>query len=120
MPNLNAALGCAQLEQLPGFLEDKRKTAALYREFFAGLNVPFIAEPAGCRSNYWLNTILFENEKDRDAFLKAANERGVQCRPIWTLMPELPMYQASQTASLTNAQNLQSRAVNLPSGVRGI
>jgi perosamine synthetase len=118
MPNINAALGCAQMEQLPGFLENKRETANFYREFFAGLNVPFIAEPEGSRSNYWLNTILLKDVAERDAFLKTANDHGIQCRPVWTLMPDLPMYKTSECGPLKNARRIQSCAVNIPSGVR--
>lgn len=120
MPNVNAALGCAQLEQLDGFLADKRRTAAAYAAFFAGRpDVTFVREPEGTRSNYWLNAILLKDEKTRDAFLEATNDRGVATRPAWTLMHRLPMFESCPRGNLDVAEDVASRLVNLPSGVRG-
>jgi len=119
MPNLNAALACAQLNQLDSFLVDKRKLSNAYEAFFKekefGL---FVSEPEKCQSNYWLNTLLMKNEGEKETFLKETNEAGVMTRPIWQLMPELEMYRNCQTGPLDNARWLQERAVNLPSSVR--
>ena len=129
MPNINAALGLAQLEQLPTFLESKRKVAQFYAEFFAEQNselktqnskqtmINFITEPSNATSNYWLNCILLPDEKERDAFLKYTNENGVMTRPAWRLMNKLPMFQDCQTDGLLNAQWLEKKLVNLPSSV---
>ncbi len=118
LPNLNAALGCAQLEQLPGFLLRKRALAARYQEAFRGVaGVRFAAEPAHCRSNYWLNTILLEapDAAARDAILEALNREGFGARPAWTLMHRLPMYQHCPRMDLAFTEDLERRIVNLPS-----
>lgn len=115
MPNLNAALGCAQLEQLPAFLESKRALAARYIDFFAGSDLQPIVEPEHCRSNYWLNGVVCESAEQRDALLKATNEAGVMTRPIWALMTRLPLYANARRGPLDNAQWLEARVVNLPS-----
>ncbi len=117
MPNLNAALGCAQLEQLPGFLAAKRELASRYIEFFAKSHLTPIVEPENCRSNYWLNGVICENPEQRNALLKETNEAGVMTRPIWTLMHRLPMYSHAPRGPQDNAQWLESRVVNLPSSV---
>jgi aminotransferase in exopolysaccharide biosynthesis len=117
LTNVNAAIGCAQMEQIAGFLEQKRRLAGLYGAFFAELGMKFITEPPGCRSNYWLNTIVFDNRAERDAFLKYSNENRVMARPAWTLMNKLPMYASCRSTGLDNAQWLEDRLVNLPSGV---
>lgn len=117
LPNINAALGCAQMEQLPGFIENKRQLAAQYKDFFYTIGIPFITELKGCRSNYWLNTIILENAEERDAFLEYSNTHGVMTRPIWTLMPRLKMFEYCQTDGLENARWLEDRAVCIPSGV---
>ena len=117
MPNINAALGCAQIEQLKEKLSRKRTLAERYKLFFQEKGIPFVAEPAGCRSNYWLNAIVLENRKQRDRFLKATNDNGVITRPLWKLLPELPMYRHCWSDSLENAQWLQERIANLPSSV---
>ncbi len=117
MPNLNAALGCAQLEQLPAFLESKRILAQRYIQFFAGSELQPIVEPEQCRSNYWLNGVICESPAQRDALLKTTNEAGVMTRPIWTLMTRLPAHANALSGPLENAQWLEARVVNLPSSV---
>lgn len=117
LPNLNAALGCAQLEQLDGFLAAKRRLAMSYKEALQGSDLEFVTEPQGCRSNYWLNAVICEDRAQRDALLKATNERGVMTRPIWALMNRLPAYQHCVKGDLSTAQWLEARVVNLPSSV---
>ena len=117
LPNLNAALGCAQLEQLEMFVVSKRALAARYAEHFAGSDLQFITEPDGCRSNYWLNAVICDSRKQRDALLKATNEKGVMTRPIWALMNRLPIYSHCRKGDLVNAEWLEARVVNLPSSV---
>ncbi|MBW2003491.1 MAG: LegC family aminotransferase [Deltaproteobacteria bacterium] len=118
LPNLNAAIACAQLEQLNAFVENKRELARRYQEFFESLDIPFIKEPEHARSNYWLNAIILPDRKTRDVFLKATNEAGVMTRPTWRLMNKLEMYKDCQTDDLANAQWLEDRVVNIPSSVR--
>jgi aminotransferase in exopolysaccharide biosynthesis len=117
LPNLNAALGCAQLEQLEAFIANKRELAARYAEYFQGSDLKFFTEPADCRSNYWLNAVICEGHEQRDALLKATNERGVMTRPIWALMNHLPIYAHCRKGELNNAEWLEARVVNLPSSV---
>lgn len=119
MPNLNAALACAQLENLDRFLADKRELAELYRSFFSTQStIDFIAEPEGARANYWLNTILLQDRPTRDLFLAESNEAGIQTRPVWTLLNQLDIYDHCQTGELANANWLAERIVNIPSSVR--
>lgn len=118
MPNLNAALICAQLERLESFVEDKRRTAAAYKEFFDGKGIQFLTEPEGARSNYWLNAIFLENRKERDLFLEETNANGVMTRPVWELMSDLPMYQHCQATDLKVARSISDRLANIPSSVR--
>ncbi|QTA93612.1 LegC family aminotransferase [Desulfonema magnum] len=119
MPNLNAALACAQLEQLTGFLEDKRNLAKEYASFFSDRKWgEFVLEPKKCQSNYWLNALILSNKNRRDELLKMTNEYRVMTRPIWRLMSDLQMFQNCQTDSLKNSKWLQERVVNLPSSVR--
>jgi perosamine synthetase len=120
MPNINAALGCAQLEQLPGFLEAKRALAARYMETFRDVpGVRVFAEPPHSRSNYWLNVLLLDPEVEslRDAVLDATNSAGVTTRPAWTLMHRLPMFASAPRMDLGTAEGLERRLINLPSGV---
>jgi aminotransferase in exopolysaccharide biosynthesis len=117
LPNLNAALGCAQLEQLEGFIAVKRGLAARYAEVLKGSGLQFVTEPAGCRSNYWLNAVICSDRQERDALLKQTNDRGVMTRPIWALMNRLPMYASCRKGDLTNAEWLEAQVVNLPSSV---
>lgn len=117
LPNLNAALGCAQLEQLPAFLESKRDLAARYIEFFKGTDLQPIVEPEDCRSNYWLNGVICQDGAQRDALLKSTNQAGVMTRPIWALMTRLPFFAKALCGPLDNAKWLEARVVNLPSSV---
>tara|TARA_B100000953_G_C17979608_1_gene408677 strand:- start:22 stop:1161 length:1140 start_codon:yes stop_codon:yes gene_type:complete len=117
MPNLNAALLVAQLENLDNFIRSKRKLASVYEEFFNYIDCDFVKEPMESKSNYWLNTILLKNKQQRDSFLEVANTAGVMTRPIWTLMSKLPMFINCQKGDLTNAEWLEDRIVNIPSSV---
>jgi perosamine synthetase len=117
MPNLNAALIVAQLEQLEGFLKSKRSLAKSYEEFFNGSDIQFVSEPENSRSNYWLNSIILKNKSQRDLFLDETNSQGVMTRPIWTLMNKLPMFKEAQCGNLTNSEWLEECVVNIPSSV---
>jgi aminotransferase in exopolysaccharide biosynthesis len=117
LPNLNAALGCAQLEQLEAFIEAKRALASAYQNELSTTNLAFVSEPAGCRSNYWLNAVVCEDKGHRDVLLKTTNKQGVMTRPIWALMNHLSMYQNCRRGELFNAVWLEERVVNLPSSV---
>ena len=117
LPNINAALGCAQMEQLAGFLLAKREVADAYRAFFAGSPYHFVDEPEACRSNFWLNAILMNSRDERDRFLAFTNSRGIGTRPAWTLMNRLPMYSGCICGALGNAEFIEDRLVNLPSSV---
>ena len=119
MPNLNAALACAQLEQLAMFVENKRELASKYITFFKELDIDFVQEPNDSRSNYWLNAILLDSLASREDFLTYTNDRGVMTRPVWELMNRLPMFQDCQTDELTNSIWIADRLVNIPSGFRG-
>jgi perosamine synthetase len=118
MPNINAALGVAQLEQLEQFLRIKRCLANEYNCFFNKMGIEFIIEPANAKSNYWLNAILFENKKTRDQFLEFSNKNGILTRPAWRLMNKLPMFQWSHWDKLKNSKWVADRLVNIPSSVR--
>lgn len=118
MPNLNAALLCAQLEQVDKFLENKRALSLAYENFFATQDAEFIKESKYSNSNYWLNAIIFKSKEQRDEFLEFSNKHGVMSRPIWKLMNELNMFKECQRDSLDNAKFLQDRVVNIPSSVR--
>lgn len=117
LPNLNAALGCAQLEQLDGFVKIKRNLAERYLGFFSDKGVSFVTEPEGAVSNYWLNAIILDNREARDSFLKYSNDRGVMTRPIWRMMTELEMFKHCQHDGLENSLWLEDRVVNIPSSV---
>lgn len=118
MPNLNAALACAQLEQLDGFLENKRSLAKEYQSFFADKGVNFRTETPDTKANYWLMCVELENRQERDLFLHETNQNGVMTRPIWQLMFRLPMYAHCQKDGQQNALFLEERIVNIPSSVR--
>ncbi len=118
MPNLNAALACAQLEQLNGFLENKRSLATDYTAFFNNSGIKFRTETPNTKANYWLMCVELENQKQRDLFLAETNNAKVMTRPIWQLMYRLPMYQHCQRDEQLNAQFLEQRIVNIPSSVR--
>lgn len=115
MPNLNAALLVAQLENLDNLLEDKRNLAQKYEEFFQDTDYVFFREPEECKSNYWLNSLILKNKLERDKFLDATNSSNVMTRPIWTLMNRLPMFNKAQAGSLKNSKWLEKRVVNIPS-----
>jgi len=115
MPNLNAALIVAQLEQLDRFLKSKRNLANQYKEFFNNSDIEFVMELERSKSNYWLNAIILKNRKQRDLFLEETNSEGVMTRPIWTLMNKLRMFRNSQHGGLKNSEWLEQRVVNIPS-----
>jgi perosamine synthetase len=118
LPNLNAALGCAQLEQLSSFLDDKRRLFNSYSVAFGEIKgVRLVAEPTGCRSNYWLQTLLLDesNAHQRDSILTSTNEKGFMTRPVWKLMHSLPMYSKAPRAPLPIAESLERRLINIPS-----
>lgn len=118
LPNINAALLVAQMENLERFLDSKRELASIYEEFFKTINIDFIKEPKDSKSNYWLQAVLLNDEKKRDEFLEYTNKNGVMSRPIWRLMNELDMYKDCQKDELKNAKYLEQRVVNIPSSVR--
>jgi aminotransferase in exopolysaccharide biosynthesis len=118
LPNLNAALACAQLEQLPAILANKRETAQRYERFCAEKDIPFARERDGAASNYWLNAILVGSFDEREALLAYSNGAGVMARPVWKLMHRLPAFAAAQRDSLENSEWLEARLVNIPSSVR--
>ena len=118
MPNLNAALACAQLEKLNWFLEKKRELAKKYEDFFEGEDAKFRTELPETKANYWLMCVELENRKARDLFLKETNEAKVMTRPIWELMFRLPMYQDCFKDEQVNAKFLADRIVNIPSSVK--
>ncbi len=118
LPNLNAALGCAQLEQLEGFLASKRKLAAAYQRAFADIpGVCFSREPKDTTSNYWLNAVLLDEAHSgrRDDLLAALNDAGFGARPAWTLMHKLPMFAQNPRGDLSAAESIERRLINLPS-----
>ena len=119
MPNINAALGCAQLENLERYVQDKRETAEKYRKFFATVpDVAFFTEPENCRSNYWLNVLLLKDKASQQEFLEYTNDHGVMTRPVWKLMNRLEMFKHCETDCLENTEWLADRIVNIPSSVR--
>ncbi|MBU0633186.1 LegC family aminotransferase [bacterium] len=119
LPNLNAALLVAQLEQLELFLQNKRELAKEYEEFFTNLaDITFITEPQQSKSNYWLHAVLLKDKNQRDEFLEFTNDNGVMTRPIWTLINRLEMFKDCQCSDLTNSIYLEERVVNIPSSVR--
>lgn len=119
MPNINAALGCAQLENLDRFVDNKRETAAIYADFFRNIpDIGFFTEPENCRSNYWLNAVIMKDKKAQQEFLEYTNDNGVMTRPVWELMNRLPMFAGCETDGLANTQWLADRIVNIPSSVR--
>jgi perosamine synthetase len=117
MPNLNAALGIAQMERLPEFLSVKHLVATKWGDFFDNQSIKFARGIAGCKANHWLNAIVFQSKSNRDEFLEYTNKNGVMTRPIWKLMSELKMFQDCQTDGLENSLWLQDRVVNVPSSI---
>lgn len=121
MPNINAALGCAQLEQLDEFIEDKRITAAAYAKYFKNIDdIDFFTEPADCFSNYWLNAVVLKDRCAQQVFLQETNDSGVMTRPIWELMNRLPMFEQCEHDGLENTIWFADRVVNIPSSVRHV
>ena len=117
LPSLNAALGCAQMEQLTGIIETKGQVAARYRSFFEEIGVEMVESLSNCRTNNWLNAIVLKDKKERDKFLEYTNEKNVMTRPIWRLMSDLEMFQNCQRDDLVNSRWLEERVVNIPSSV---
>ena len=117
MPNLNAALIVAQLEQLNGFLKNKKMLADKYKYFFQSIDINFVTGLNGFKPNYWLNAIVLHNKKERDLFLDETNSQGIMTRPIWTLMNKLPVFKDCQSGGLINSEYLEQRVVNIPSSV---
>ena len=118
MPNLNAAVACAQLEQLPAILENKKELAEIYADYFCNKDISFVRGIEGAAPNNWLNTIILDTLEQRNEFLESTNKSGVMTRPAWTLMNKLPMYSDCQCGSLENAEWLEQRMVNIPSSYR--
>jgi len=119
MPNINAAIGVAQMEQINEIIEKKRITALKYQKFFENYipEIKFFTEPKYSKSNYWLNAILLDNRNKRDHFLEYTNKNGIMTRPVWCLMNKLDMFKECQKGDLTNAEWLEDRLVNIPSSV---
>ena len=118
LPNLNAALACAQMEQLDAFIANKRETALKYKAFFAEKEIEFVDEQQESKSNFWLNAILLPNQEERDSFLTATNDNGVMTRPAWRLMHKLPMFENCIKTDLSVSEDIEARLVNIPSSVR--
>ena len=119
MPNINAALACAQLEQLDNFVKNKRNLSDLYAEFFSKFeDVKLMRETKNSKANYWLNAIMLKDKKSRDTFLQYTNDAGVMTRPIWQLMNRLEMFKDCPKSDLSNAEFLADRIVNITSSVR--
>jgi perosamine synthetase len=118
LPNLNAALACAQMEQLDSFVSKKRELAETYRKFFTNTAITFVTEPDNTSANFWLNAILLSNKNERDAFLAFTNDRKIMTRPAWDLMPNLEMFKNCITEDITNARYVEERLVNIPSSVK--
>lgn len=125
MPNINAALGCAQLECLPEYIESKRRVADEYRAYFSQPEIQtqfggieFFNEPADTRSNYWLNAIILPDHEAQIKFLTQTNDSGVMTRPVWELMSRLAMFAGAECGDLSTAEWLAERVVNIPSSVR--
>ena len=120
MPNLNAALGCAQIEQLEAKLDSKRLIAEQYLQFFENTDYRFVVEPEYAHSNYWLNAVICPDASARDSLLETTNKQGVMTRPVWQLMHRLPMFANELKGDLTNSEWAEARLVNLPSSPIGI
>ena len=119
MPNINAALGCAQLEHIEEYVASKRETAKAYEEFFKDIpDIDFFVEPKDTRSNYWLNVVILKDKDAQQSFLQYTNDNGVMTRPIWELMNRLPMFENCESDGLKNTIWFADRVVNIPSSVR--
>ncbi|HHF2913403.1 aminotransferase DegT [Vibrio parahaemolyticus] len=115
MPNLNAALGCAQMEVIEQYLKQKRVLAEGYNDFFKGSDIKFITEPEYAQSNYWLNAIICSDKESREEILSVTNDSGVMTRPIWQLMHRLPMFENAIRGDLTYSEFIEAHLINLPS-----
>jgi dTDP-4-amino-4,6-dideoxygalactose transaminase len=115
LPNLNAALGCAQMEMLPTFLQQKRELAKQYEMLFSGSEFNFVVEPEYARSNFWLNAIVCPDSESRNLLLKETNEKGVMTRPIWQLMHRLPMFKEAFRGDLSVSEWAEAHLINIPS-----
>ncbi len=118
MPNLNAALACAQLEQLDSIVENKRVLAGEYEAFFRDQEIDFVTEPKEARSNFWLNAVILKDRDQRNTFLEETNDSGVMTRPVWQLLHRLDMFKGAFCGDLTESEWLEDRVVNIPSSVR--
>jgi len=118
LTNVNAAIGVAQMENIDLIRENKRENANMYSDFFKNTEMEFITERESTIANYWLNCIKLKNRNERDKFLEETNSNGIMTRPIWKLMNKLEMYKSCQKGNLDNAEHLENRLVNLPSGYR--
>ena len=115
LPNLNAALGCAQMKSLKGFIKRKRNLASEYKRFFKNTDFEFICEPTYGKSNYWLNAIICPNKRSRDIMLKETRRANISTRPVWMPINKLPMFKNSIKSKLTVTEFLWERIVNIPS-----
>ncbi len=115
MPNLNAALGCAQMEVLEPYLKQKRLLAESYKDLFSGTDFKFVTEPDYAQSNYWLNAVICSDRAQRNELLEKTNQAGVMTRPVWQLMHRLPMFEYSLRGELTYSEFIESHLINLPS-----
>ena len=118
LPNINAALGCAQLEQIESFVKTKRDLARKYDEWFSNTNYQFVNEPDSCESNYWFNSFLASDRQERDEILEYTNSKNVMTRPSWTPMHELDMFSDCQKDNLENTIWIEDRLINIPSSVK--
>lgn len=117
MPNINAALGCAQMEKLDEFVLKKRNLAKRYESFFREKGIDFIIEPSGARSNYWLNAIILKSKEEKDMMLRITNRSKILTRPAWKLMHLLHMYKNSIRGDLSQAEYMADRVINIPSSI---
>jgi dTDP-4-amino-4,6-dideoxygalactose transaminase len=118
MPNINAALACAQLEQLEMYLINKRETAKSYETFFENVDdINFLTEPKNSLANYWLNVLKFKSKEERNSFLEASNNTGIMTRPVWELMNNLSMFKHCPSDDLDVSKRLSNVLVNIPSSV---
>ncbi|XOV79206.1 MAG: LegC family aminotransferase [Aestuariibacter sp.] len=115
LPNLNAALGCAQMETLTQYLSKKRQLAQEYMAFFEKTEYQFVKEPQDCQSNYWLNAVICQDKESSQRLLRITNDNGIMTRPVWKLMHKLPMYAECFRGPLVNSEWLEHRLVNIPS-----
>lgn len=118
LPNLNAAMACAQMEQIESFIENKRKLSAAYEDFFETSALTFVKEPANSRSNYWLNAILVKDYNERNQLLTFLNDKNVMSRPCWALMHKLTMFENCYRDEQLNAEWVEERLINIPSSIR--